>query len=202
MKHHLTKLQSKPLSWSAISSWTYSKEQWAKKYLEGIYDTSKEMDYGKVIDLRIQEDPTFLPKLPRYEKMQYKMLVRMGGIDLIGLPDGVNMEKSKQLADYKTGKNKWDQKRAQDTGQLLFYLLLLYITHKIKPEEFDCYIHWLPTKETGDFKIELIKEDDIRTFKVKHTMSDILNFASFIKKTYREMEQFALAYSPDKSIIE
>jgi hypothetical protein len=181
MKSHLLKLNSKPLSWSAISSWTYNQESWAKKYLEGIYETSKEMDYGKVIDLKIQEDPTFLPKLPRYEKMQYKMLVRMGGIDLIGLPDGVDLTTTqKKLSDYKTGKNKWDQKRAQETGQLLFYLLLLYITHKIKPEEFDCYIHWLPTRETGDFKIEMIKEDDIHTFKVKHTMQDILNFALFI----------------------
>ena len=197
MQKHLDKLRSRPLSWSSISSWNFDKtrKKWAEKYLEGIYETSKEMDYGKVIDLRIQEDPTFLPHLPRYEKMQYKMLVRMGGIDLIGLPDGVDLTtEQKKLSDYKTGKNKWDQKRAQDTGQLLFYLLLLYITHKIKPEEFDCYIHWLPTKETGDFKIELIKEDDIRTFKVKHTMQDILKFAKFIKQTYKEMCDYALNY--------
>ena len=161
--------------------------------MEGIYDTSKEMDYGKLIDKKIQDDPAFLPHLPRYEKMQYKMLMKMGEIELVGIPDGVDF-KNKKLADYKTGKKEWDIKRAKETGQLKFYLLLLYLVHKIKPEEFDCYIHWLPTKETGDFKIEMIEENNIKTFKVKHTMVDILNFASYIKQTHKEMSLFALEY--------
>lgn len=198
MKQHLDKFKEKPFSWSSISSWEFNKESWARKYLDGIYDPdSEELKFGKYIDEKIQKDPEFLPHLPRYEKMQHKMKVMFGDILLVGIPDGIDF-KGKRLADYKTGKKEWTIQRAKETGQLKFYLLLLYITEKIKPEEFDCYIHWLPTKleENGNFerKISLIKEDDIRTFKVKHTMADILKFGQYIKQTYKEMCDYALKY--------
>lgn len=199
-QHHLDNFKSRPLSWSSISSWEFNREQWARKYLENIYEPdTEELIFGKEIDERIQKDPTFLPNMPRFEEMQYKMKVNMCGIELVGIPDGVNFKKNKQLADFKTGKKEWNKKRAQETGQLLFYLLLIYITHKIRPEEFDCFIYWLPTKleESGNFerKISLVDENDFKPFKVKHTLVEVLNFGSYLKKTYEEMSKYALEYS-------
>jgi len=188
---YLTKLHTLNVSWSAISSFQYDKEKWFDSYILGKKQQSKEMDFGKVIDQRIQDDPNFLPHLPRYEHMQYKLEVVMSGLKLKGIPDGLTLTgKKKKLFDYKTGKKAWDLKRAKETGQLKFYLLLIYITHKIPPEEFECGIHWLPTRETGDFAIEFIEENNIKTFKVKHTMQDILLFASEIKRIYKEMEEY------------
>ena len=54
----------------------------------------------------------------------------------------------------------------------------------------------MPTKksEDGDFKVDIsfIKEDDIKTFKCKHTMPEMLNFIKYIKTTYKEMEKYCL----------
>jgi len=180
----------KPLSWSSYSSFLYDKERWYKNYILEEKETSKELEFGSMIDLKIQNDPTFLPTLPRYEHMQYKMKVKLKDIELVGIPDGLDLTNKKQLADYKTGKVKWDQKRANETGQLTFYLLLIYITHKIKPEEFDCFIHWLPTVENGDFTITFKKEGEIKTFKTKRTLQDILVFGGQLLKIHKEMELF------------
>lgn len=191
---HLDKLHSLPLNWSSISSFEYNRERWFRNFILGEKSSSEEMSFGTMIDKKIQVDPTFMPNLPRYELMQHKMTVMFNGIQLMGTPDGINLKKNKQLADYKTGRLKWDRKRAQDHGQLVMYLLLLYITEKVKPEEFDCFIHWLPTKleENGNFerKITLISETEFKTFKVKHTMQDLLAFGLRIKKTYAEMELY------------
>jgi hypothetical protein len=185
----LNKFIANGLNWSSMSSFEYDPEQWYQQYVLGIKASSKEMSFGSYVDKKIQDDPTFLPHLPRYELMQHKMMVMFDGIKLYGTPDGINLRKNKELADYKTGKKKWDKKRAQDHGQLIMYLLLIYITEKIKPEEFDCYIHWMETQDTGDFNVEMIS-DKIQTFKVKHTMQDLLNFGVRIKKVWQEMQEY------------
>ena len=194
MKQHLDKLHSINLSPSSINSFIYDKESWFDSYILGNFKGSPEMEFGSMIDLKIQNDPTFLPKLPRYEKMQEKLSVVLSGIKLVGKPDGFNLIKSFDLWDYKTGRNAWTQKKVDDCIQLKFYLLLIYITYKIPPEKFTCGIHWLPTKkeENGDFKvtISLIKEDDIKSFNTKYTMADILSLIKDIKDIYKKMELY------------
>lgn len=148
------------------------------------------MTFGSMIDLKIQNDRTFLPTLPRYPHMQYKMKVVFDKISLVGVPDGVALSDINELADYKTGKVAWTQKRADETKQLTFYLLLLYITKKIPPESFKCFIHWLPTEERGDFSIGLIKENDIRTFETRRTMSQVLECGAWIKSSLLAMEKY------------
>ena len=194
-QEQIDKFHGRDFSWSQISSFQYSPEQWYKSYILGEFQDSEELRFGKMIDLKIQQDLTFMPALPRYEKMQHKMKVSFNGITLVGVPDGINFTTTpKVLVDYKTGRNAWTQKKAKETGQLLFYLLLIYITDKIKPEDFVCYIHWLPTKlkETGNFerKISLISETEFQTFKVKHTMTDIMKFGVEITRIYKEMEKY------------
>ena len=191
----LDKFHSRDFSWSQMSSYIWSPEQWYKSYILGERQESEELSFGKMIDERIQNDPLFIPKLPRYEKMQHRMKVVFNGKTLVGVPDGINFTtKPKVLADYKTGRNIWTSKKAKETGQLKFYLLLIYTTEKIKPEEFDCYIHWLPTQlcESGDFTrtISLVDENNFKSFKVKHTLADILRFAGEINDIYKQMELF------------
>lgn len=193
----IKKWKKRPFSWSQYSSWLWNKEEWFDKYiLNKPYKGTKETEFGSYVDLKIQNDPTFLPSLKRYEHMQYKLNIKLDGIHLVGIPDGLELTKSKELADYKTGKNKWDKKRADETGQLTFYLLLIYVTYKIKPEEFKCKIHWLPTQETGNFSISFVDniENNIKTLETKRTMLDILKFAKSIKSVRKEMENYALAY--------
>jgi hypothetical protein len=179
----------RPLSWSGISSFEYDPEQWYEKYVLGEKPSSKEMTFGSIVDKKIQDDPYFLPKVPRYPLMQFPLKATFNKIPMVGFPDGLDLENMK-LADYKTGKAKWDQKRADETGQLTMYLFLLYIVKKVKPEEFKCYIHWLPTKENGDFSITLINENDVQTFETKRTMRDLLEFGARINTTVKAMNEY------------
>lgn len=183
-------LTSRPLSWSAIASFEYDPKQWYDTYILGKKQTSKEMTFGSMIDKKIQDDPAFMPNLPRYENMQYKMKVMFGDIPLVGVPDGLNLKKSKDLADYKTGKKLWDKKRADEIGQLTFYLLLLYITLKLRPEDFKLAIHWLPTQENGDFSISLISETEFKSLYTKRTMQDLVAFGIRINRTVKAMEDY------------
>lgn len=187
MKPTFDKLR--PLSWSAISSFEYNPEQWYESYVLNKRQTSPEMTFGSKIDKQIQDDKTFLPDLPRYQHMQYKMNVMFNNVPLVGLPDGIDFDKG-LLADYKTGKKAWNQKRADETGQLTLYLLLVYISKKIKPEKFRCLIHWLPTADQGDFTIDFAKNFEVKTFETKRTMRDLLMFGVRITKTLEAMEDY------------
>jgi len=152
------------------------------------------MEYGSLIDRKIQDDPTFLPNVPRYPAMQHAMKTTFSGIKLVGIADGYDPVK-KQLADFKTGKKKWDQARADETGQLSMYCLLLYLIDKIKPEDMELLIHWIPTKEVGDFSIDMVDPNVIYTFKTKRTMKDIRDFGARIKRVRNEMIAYAQSHS-------
>lgn len=186
----LQKFHSTPLNWSSINSFRYDKVRWYKSFILGEREKSKYLDLGTYIDKKIQNDLTFLPTLPRYELMQHKMKIMFDGLELRGIPDGINVKKEKILADYKSGKHAWTKKRTFEHGQFLFYLLLIYVTMKIKPEEFKCRIHWIPTEDRGDFSVGMIKDAGFKTFECVHTMADILKFGAYIKETYKEMEKY------------
>jgi hypothetical protein len=216
---HLTFKKTRPLSWSAISAFEWNKEEWWEKYVlhqdctrdqDGLLGwcavteshnrscpvvaQSKELEFGSYIDKRLQVDSEFLPHVPRYPLMQYEMKASFMNMPLIGLPDGLSFEQL-TLADYKTGKKPWDQKRADETGQLTMYLLLLYLLEKVHPEEFDCIIHWLPTQANQDFSISLIDDSDLVTLHTTRTMQDVLAFGKRINTTYNLMEQYCKNHS-------
>ena len=156
---------------------------------------SKEMLFGSKIDKQIQDDPTFIPLLVRESELQYKMHFKMKDFTLIGIPDAICLTK-KRLRDYKTGKGEWTHSRAHGTGQLTWYLLMVYMIHKIKPEEFECYIDWLPTMDTTDGQIAF-RDDPVVpiTFKTKRTFTEVLSFAAEIVKVRKEMERYARNHS-------
>ena len=191
MKNKLD-LNKRPLSYSSISSFHYNPEVWYRTYILNERQTSKEMTFGSMIDLKIQNDPTFLPSLPRYPLMQHEMKVVFNGIHLIGKPDGLDLNEF-VLVDFKTGKQPWNKKRADETYQLTMYLLLIYITKKIPPEKFKCLIHWLPTKENGSFDIEF-RDNPVKviTIETKRSMKDLLNFGTYIHETIKSMEKYVL----------
>lgn len=180
--------QDRPFHWSQIASFEFNPDQWYKQYYLGIEPKpSREIIFGNMVDEKIQKDPTFIPEIERYPIQQHQMSVVFNGIKLRGTADHFDRE-GRRLKDDKTGKKEWDQKRADETGQLSMYLLLLYITEKIKPEEMTCYIDWLPTVERGDFTIQF-RDDPPKpiSLKTKRTMKDILLFGAKIHKIRKEM---------------
>lgn len=199
LKARLIKWKARPFSWSQLSSFEYDKEQWYKRYFIGeeFYET-EEMKFGKMIGEKLASDPTFLPDVPRHSKFEHGFKVMFGKICLVGYGDSFCAITKRKLAEYKTGVKEWTQKRADEHGQIDMYLLMHYITEKIKPEEVECELVWLPTerKENGDFKvnIKLVEPVVPRRFRTKRTMTDILAFGSRINRIYKEMEQYALTH--------
>lgn len=183
----------RPLSWSALSSFEYSPEQWYSRYiLKEKQDESKEMMFGKSIGKLLETDPTFLPQIQRHSKMEHPFNVVFSGIKLVGYADSFCDKTFRKLSEYKTGKKKWDQKRVDTHGQIDMYLLMNYITNKIDPFEVEVTLVWMPTQETGDFSISFIEpiKENIKAFNTKRTMSDILHFGQFINDSVTEMQKY------------
>lgn len=190
--------EKRPLSWSAIASFEWNPKQWYEKYVLKEYpEITPELKFGSWVDKKIQDDPTFLPLLVRYPEEQLKMSGVFNGVPLIGYADAWDVGKL-CLRDYKTGRKPWDKKRADETGQLTLYAFMLYLEHKIKPEDLDLYIDWLPT-HIKDGKICFIEEDHKilkpKTFRTKRTMHQVLTFGQRIKDTWVKMEDYAGSHS-------
>lgn len=185
----------RPLSWSAISSFEWDKEEWYRKYVLGIKDPpNAEMIFGSRVGAKLASDPDFLPAVPRLSCYEFPFKCDYNGIPLIGYADSFDDLTCRALYEYKTGVKIWDQKRADSHGQIDMYLLQNYKMHGIRPEEVDAAIVWIPTKriEDGDFKIRIVFDDSkiITLFRTKRTMVDILRFGARINKTYGEMEEY------------
>jgi len=190
------------LRWSALSAFEYNREQWYQTYILGIRQESPQLAFGSYVDDLIQTDHSFIPTLPRYPVMQHRMEVMLRkGLQLTGTADGVDFTPGNyRLADFKTGVVPWTKKRADQTGQLRMYALMIYLMTKIPPEEFRYFIHWIPTKkvESGNFEMRIDFRDNPivpYTFETKITTADILKFINRIEFTVKEMEKYILAKS-------
>lgn len=190
MKWKLKK--ERPLSWSAISSFEYNPEQWYQNYVIGNKEEPNAMmRFGKEMGERFAAEPHFLPQLPRGELYEYELRAVFGKIPLIGFIDCYTPH---TLGDeYKTGIKPWTQKRADEHGQLDMYALLLWLQEKVRPEEVKWRLSWLPTKETGDFRITFANPHDpeVITFETKRTMKHVLAFGKRINETVKLMEEYA-----------
>jgi len=203
-----------------MSSFDWDKEQWWEKYcLHGdctrekcvIFKDGKnicplavktvEMAFGSKIGKKLETDPSYLPMITRQSKMEHEFSVKFGKIELVGFADSFCDKTFRKLEEYKTGKtgpNQWSQKKADEHGQITMYLLMNWIARKIRPEEVECCIHWMPTQQNGDFTISFVKpiQKNIKHFKTKRTMKDIREFGARINKTWKEMEEYAKNHPP------
>lgn len=189
--------KTRALSWSAISSFEYDPEQWYRKYVLGQPDPETvEMRFGKEFAKSIEDGTCdkkygmrLLPLLAK--RKEYAFKVQFGDMQLIGFADAFDEVNKTRLDEVKTGKKPWDQARANGHGQIDMYLLMNYITHRIKPEDVKCSIVWVPTQEMGDFSIDFVRPIKPRQFPTKRTMQDILRFGARIKSTVKQMEKYA-----------
>lgn len=193
-KKYKTFDRKRPVSWSFISSFEWSPEQWYQTYVLGIRQSSRQMEFGSYVDKRLQDDANFLPEVIRYQNLQHKMLAKLGKVPLIGLTDAMQLDHFGDWAkvrDYKTGVKAWTQQRADETGQLTMYCLLLWLTEKVRPEDVELYIDWLPTKEMGDYTIGFRdRKPKPVTFQTKRTMKQVLEFGERINRTLIAAEEY------------
>jgi len=185
--------KDRPLSWSAISSWEYDKEQWARNYLDNIKEpATPAMLFGKAVGEELARNPKFLPSVPRYSVFEHNLEANIGNINLIGFLD--TYEPNKAFREYKThGTTPWTQDRVNSHEQIDMYCLLLYLTEKIKPSDISIHLDAIPVRQKNDFALEVNNDMPILTFETKRTMRDILIFANKIKSTVVAMKAFAKA---------
>lgn len=179
----------RPLSHSQLTTFQWSKQKWYDKYVLG-FDSpvTREMEFGSMVDKRIQEDPTYLPQVPRLTHLQYPLKCEYEGIPLIGFPDSLDLD-NPHLRDTKTGRQIWNKRRADETKQLTMYLTMIYLIHKIKPEEFKCAIDWLPTR-IHEGEVCFTDPVELVQIETKRTMTDVLKFLQYIVDTRKEMEEY------------
>lgn len=185
--------QTRPLSWSSISSFGYNPEEWYENYIEGKRKPqNKEMIFGSMVGKKLETDPTFLPQIERLSKMEHPFNFVFNGIKMTGFADSFCDITNKKLNEYKSGKKPWDQKRVDEHGQLTMYVMGNYITTKVLPEDVEIKLFYMPTQENGDFSISFVEpiEDNIKTFTTKRTMKDVIEFGRFINTTVDEMQKY------------
>jgi hypothetical protein len=179
---------ARPLSWSQISTFKYNPRQWYARYVEGEEtEPSIEMLFGKEVGDRIAADPTYLPEVPRLSIFEHELKFDFNGIPMIGYMD--SYEPHTKMKEYKTGRKKWDQQRVNQHGQIDLYLLGTWQLQKVRPEDIDCELHWLPT-HIKDGQVAFVDPFKVHTFKANRTMADILRFGQEIMNIRKEMEEY------------
>lgn len=198
------------LSWSSYNQFVnYDKEEWYRKYVLGNRTIpNPSMEAGRIIGERLAMDPTYLPEVPRPKEYEvelradfpyhdYNGLVRVKHVmKLVGHLDGLSLKKTGgkskcKLLEYKTSLSDktWTASSVAKHEQLDFYCLLLYLNYKIKPEELDISLVYIPVKQLGSFEI-VRSEEPIRIINTQRTLSRILLFAAKLKKVHVEMRAY------------
>ena len=185
-------------SWSQHSSFAYDPDQWFHSYiLNERGDGSAAMKFGNTVGISINTD-TPLANVPRQVHMEFEVRAKIGNIDLVGFFDSYSCGGKKccppgeyRLEEYKTSANptRWTQKSVDEHGQLAFYAMLLYLKHKVKPEDIKMNLHWIPVAEDSFF--EMYVSGKHVTFPTKRTMKDIFKLMVEIKVRRKEMLAYA-----------
>lgn len=204
-------LPRKYISYSQIAMWKSAPERYKGKYFDGRDELdviNDSMVYGTKFADSLEHDmetgdtltDTATSLLKKYEvrdkEMRVDMKTKNGWITLLGKPDTYNPETG-EFREYKTGKSKWTQSKAEKHLQLRFYAVVIYLLHGKVVK--DCYLDWVETHETMD---GIQPTGRIESFKVKLGLPVILQTMAEIKKVAEEIELAWAGHIPDKRYTE
>lgn len=177
------------LSWTQINVFERNPIEYADIYLYGNNRTNPRMELGKAVAEMIEKGEVNANKnlefyrvfLPQYPHKEFEVKAKLGEILLFGILDGWDPMRN-EVGEYKTGA-KWTQKMADETGQITFYLLILYLLYGIKPETVSVKLYWMPTvidpyegvKLTGELKI----------FETRRTMANLVDMMGRARRAYK-----------------
>jgi len=181
------------LSFSQYTCILKSKEEYKKRYIEGISFTSKYMDFGKMIaeisENREKENPNnnekmALQLLPIFEETEKKLTATWHGIPLLGYLDGYN---NGEIIEIKTGTQPWTKKRVDKHEQLDFYAIMLKETEDIKIEDIKIKLIWLQTMVDVDGSIFLTGKKE--EYETRRTLKNELYIYPKIKKAWNDIDE-------------
>lgn len=204
-KEQIAAWKKRPFSWSQLSAWEYSPEEWFARYVLGIPEReTPELIFGKKFaDAAELRKP--LAPITLLEKMEKPLSAKLGTLELVGYADthgkkGSDGEPGCFFGEYKTGVKPWDQKRVDEHGQLTMYALMHYLEEAVKPEEMRFFLEWVPTvrvdRHNGDmqgfdYDIEFASNPpEVVPFETKRTMLEVMQFASRVKAARKAMKEY------------
>jgi len=176
------------LSWSQLNLWEKDPNMYYQVYWEGLDQfRTKYLELGKRMATTLENgfdeahDPLFemlAVFMPHYPKQEFDLKTVFEGIPLVGKLDGFN-EATLTIGEYKTGKN-WTQSMVNQSGQLTFYSLLVWLKYKKLPN--NIFLHWARTDEDMEGNLKLT--GDIRTFPTQRSLKDLILFSKRIKAAW------------------
>ena len=203
-------LPRKYLSYTQMITWKTAKDRYKKMYFDGLdmRVINDSMVYGTKFADSLEHDretndtltDTATSLLQKYairdKEMVAEMKTRNGWLRLLAKPDTYNPDTG-EFREYKTGKVKWSQGKAEKHLQLRFYAVVIYILHGKVVK--DCYLDWVETHQTQD---GIQPTGRIESYKVTLGLPVILQTMADIKKVAEEIELAWAAHIPDKRITE
>lgn len=210
MKKKIIQLPSGCLSYSQVSLWLADKNRYKEIFFnknDGARFMNEGMVYGKIVadaleagtetgDLMTDMAISLLTKYEvRDEEMEGILKTKDGEIKIVSHPDTFDPH-TLSFREYKTGKVKWTQKKADNWFQLKFYAMLIFIKYgKIPPE---VHLDWIETFKDTDGKIK--PTGRVETFLVKISFSDIINTMATVSRVAKEIESEWVTYVPPPEI--
>ncbi len=209
-KRKVIQLPAGCISYSQVSLWRADKARYKEIFFnqnEGARFMNEAMVYGSVVsDALEKEEETgdlltdmAISLLPKYDirdkEIEGVLKTKDGDIVIKSHPDTMDSQ-TLALREYKTGKTKWTQKKADGWFQLKFYAMLIFIIHKKIPPK--VHLDWIETFKDTDGKIK--PTGHVEHFEVKITMSDIINTMAITSKVAKEIEAEWINYTPPPEI--
>lgn len=208
-KRKIVQLPSECLSYSQVQMWQQSKERYKEIYFnqnDSARFMNSGMAYGSIVaDALENEEETgdlltdmAISLLVKYdikdEEMEGWLKTPGGWVKIVSHPDTMD-SKTFALREYKTGRVKWDQKKADNWFQIKFYAMLIYLVHKVVPPT--CHLDWIETYTDAD---KIKPTGHVESFEVKVTMKDILETMAITSRVAKEIEAEWAVYVPEPEI--
>lgn len=103
-------------------------------------------------------------------------------IPLLAIPDTASPD-YKQFKEYKTSVAKWTQKRADDSGQITFYVTAIYLAFGFIPEDIELVNVIVDYQSDGSLQ----PTGEMLKFKTTRSMVDVIKMISRIKKAWKQI---------------
>jgi hypothetical protein len=176
-----------------MTTWERGERAFYDRYFLGKIMQSKEMDFGKKIASGLEAEETkdkevefcrmWLPTAKKQEK-EFEIIVKIEEIPLLVKMDRF-AEEEKLIEEYKTGKVKWTQRKADEHGQITIYDMAVHKKYGFIP---DNNLHWIPTKEEGE---KIVLTGDLpQCFKTKRTLADFASMYGRMKRAWKGINSF------------
>lgn len=179
----------RPLSWSQLQAFAYSKEDWYDNYLlDQKQPPNSLMLAGSRVGDAIGTPLSPIPELVDIGIKEYTVRATIDGISMVGHLDGYIANQLIVHENKCSDKpNRWTQGKVDKHGQLDMYLLLLKHQDGVEPEEVTCYLNAIHLKQTG---LQYEPTGEWRQFTTRRTEEQLDNFLEQVKQTVEEMHQY------------